>query len=111
MTPLAAAVLEELTPTPATLEEIADWTRLPRRTVERAVESLRLGGQPILADGRGVWLSADPGEIRDVARARRRRTAEISKVTRALLHTANRLEREQLALGLFAKANGWRRRA
>lgn len=102
MTPLERAVLEELTATPATLDELARWTSESRRSVEEAIQALRLRGEPILADGRGVWLSTDPDEIRRVVRARRRRELSIARVTRALDNTANRLQREQLSLALTA---------
>ena len=102
MTPLEHAVLDELTPTPATLSELAGWVGSPRREVEEAIQALRLAGQPILADGRGVWLSSDPDEIRRVVRSRRRRELSIARVTRALDNTANRMQREQLSLALTA---------
>jgi biotin operon repressor len=98
VTSLECAVLEELTGQPATLEDLATWTASPRRLVEDAVQALRLAGQPILADGRGVWLSADPEEIRRVVRSRRRRELSIARVTRALMQTANRLEHTEQPL-------------
>ena len=65
---------------------------VPRRAVEQAIEDLRLAGQPIIGGSAGVRLSDRPSEVREYAQQRRRRSHEISKGTRQLLHTANRME-------------------
>lgn len=66
-----------------------------RRSVEEAVESLRLSGQPIIGGNEGIRLSDSSSEVRSYAQDRRRRLVSISKGTRALLHTARRMDGPQ----------------
>lgn len=81
-----------------TLAHIAETLGWPRRSVEKAVEILRLGGWPVIGSDEGVKLSDDAREVRAYAEDRRRRLVSISKGTRALLATARRMEGPQTTL-------------
>lgn len=75
------------------IDELARELGASRRDVEAWIEEARLAGEPIVGSSlRGVRLSTDPAEVRAYARARRMRTLSVSRGTRQLLHTANRLE-------------------
>lgn len=101
--PLARALREEiLSDAWQTLDELAIRVDASRRDVESAVEELRQAGDPVLGGAHGVRWSRDPEEIRAYVRSRRRRELTVARGTRALAHTANRLERTDLTLGLTA---------
>ena len=82
-----------------TLDQVGRQTRLARRDVEAAIETLRLEGQPIVGGPRGVKLTSDPEELGAYVEARRRRMASIYLGSRALRRTARRMkERTDLTL-------------
>jgi biotin operon repressor len=75
-----------------TLAELAAIFRLPRRSVEQAVQALRQQGEPIVSDGNGIRWTDDPAEVRACADALRRRYISQAITARALKRTARRLE-------------------
>jgi DNA-binding transcriptional regulator YhcF (GntR family) len=62
------------------------------RDVQAAVEELRREGYPVCTGNRGVWVTADPEEIRDQYRALRRRALHQLSNLRRMLRTAESLE-------------------
>lgn len=88
---------------PLTINEVCTMTKLSRRDVEAAVESLRLAGEPIVGGNDGLHLTEDPVELENYVEARRRRMASIYLGSRALRRTARRL-RERVDLTLFGAA-------
>jgi biotin operon repressor len=76
---------------PLPIAEIAALCSLSRRDVESAVEELRLAGEPIVGDGRGLHLTENPDELAAYLDARRRRMASIYLGNRALRRTVTRL--------------------
>lgn len=80
------------------IRAIAHGLRLPRRTVEEAVQQLRLLGEPLVSDGDGIRYTTDPVEVRECANKLRRRYITQALTARALRHTATRLEKPTLGL-------------
>lgn len=74
------------------IDTLAAICEVPRRSIEEAIERLRLSGQPVIGGASGVRLTRDPREVRAYAEDRRRRLVSIAKGTRALLRTARRME-------------------
>lgn len=72
---------------PAPIRFVCQRTGLPRRTVESAVESLRLAGQPIIGGPAGLHIASDTAQLREYVDARRRRLASVYAGTRALRRT------------------------
>lgn len=98
MTPLLALLHSAEAGEWSTIAEIAQRLGWSRRSVEEAIEDLRLAGEPIIAGPQGVRISNDAAEIRAYARGRRHRLASIAKGTRSLLRTARRLDTVQPSL-------------
>lgn len=107
MTPLEQQVIWMLRGAPYTLGALASHLRVPRRSVEEAVQSLRLKGEPIVGGNDGLRLVTDPAELDAYIAARRRRGVSEYLGTRALRQTARRLKEAQDAdegLTLFGTA-------
>ena len=83
---------------PVTIGQLAESMKVSRRVVERAVEQLRLEGQPLCTGSAGLWLSRDPAELRQHYQALRRRYIRQAVGARALLRTAIRFEKAQMTL-------------
>jgi len=84
---------------PLPIAEIAALCSLSRRDVEAEVEELRLAGEPIVGDGRGLRYVEDPSELEKYVQARRRRMLSEWKGTVSLKRTLRRMrEREALVL-------------
>jgi hypothetical protein len=100
MTPEAREVLSTLRASGLTWkqEPLASTLDLDVRTVQRALQELRLGGSPIVSDGDGVRLATDPAEVRACAKALQRRAVHQMLTARAMRHTAVRMA--PLTLGL-----------
>ena len=81
-----------------TIDELARRMGCPRRTVENAIENLRLSGEPIIAGNEGVRLTDNPRELGEYVEARRRRAAEIHRGTMRLRTTLRRMEQGDLTL-------------
>ena len=81
-----------------TIENIALGLAVPRRSIEDAIQQLRLAGHPLVGGETGVRLSDSPSEVRAYAQDRRRRLVSIAQGTRALLNTARRMEGPQTRL-------------
>lgn len=86
MTPLERDVLRLLRIS-TTIADLALLCAVPRRSVEEAVESLRLRGEPIVGGNAGLWLTEDPDELAAYIEARRRRLVSIYAGNRALRRT------------------------
>jgi len=71
---------------------LAESLGVPRRSIEAAIEALRLAGHPIIGGDTGVRLSDSASEVREYAQDRRRRLVSVHRGTRALLATARRME-------------------
>jgi hypothetical protein len=80
-----------------TIDGLAASLGWPRRSVEEAIEQLRLAYEPVIGGNTGVRLSDSPLEVRAYAQDRRRRLISIAKGTRALLTTARRMEAAEAA--------------
>jgi len=78
-----------------TIGSLQEQLRCTRRSVERAVEELRLSGAPICSGTEGLWLTTDAAELR--AHADRLRSRAIHQLlgARALRATARRHEKVQ----------------
>jgi biotin operon repressor len=83
-----------------TIEELRRLLQVPRRDVEAGIESLRLAGNPIIADAHGVRVTNDPDELAAYLEARRRRLVTIYAGNRALRKTLRAMQ-ERTALTLF----------
>lgn len=86
-----------------TMDRLARAVGCSRREAEAAIETLRLEGQPIVADTFGLRLTNDPDELRAYIEARRRRLVTIYKGNRAL-RRAEKALRERTDLTLFGTA-------
>jgi len=86
-----------------TIGDIAEDMGISRRAVEKAVESMRLAGVPVVTGSDGAWLSVDPQELADAAERLRSRALHILLGARALRATARRHAKVQ-QLGLFDAA-------
>jgi biotin operon repressor len=75
-----------------TIEELRRLLQVPRREVEAAIESLRLAGNPVIADAHGVRLTNDPEELSAYLEARRRRLVTIYAGNRSLRKTLRRMK-------------------
>jgi hypothetical protein len=88
-------VLRLLANASATQEDIAKACHLPVRSVQAAIQELRLAGQPIITDPEGSWrgmrLARDADEAMACAVALRRRLATQYLTYRALRGTARRM--------------------
>jgi biotin operon repressor len=58
---------------PVTISQIAEDMNVSRRSVEHAIEQLRLEGTPICTGSAGVWLSVDTIELMRHAESHRSR--------------------------------------
>lgn len=81
-----------------TIGSIAETAKISRRTVEKAVETLRAEGQPICSGSSGVYLSSDPAELREQYQSLRRRYIRQAVNARVLLRTAKWYEKSQMTL-------------
>jgi len=86
-----------------TMSQLARTVGCSRREAEAAIETLRLQGQPIVADNAGLRLTNDPVELQAYLEARRRRLVSQYKGTRALRRALRRLK-ERTDLTLFGAA-------
>lgn len=110
MTDDTAAVLAHLRPgiqTAVTMRDLSAWTNLPRRTVESAVQTLRLEGFPVCTSTgepvAGVYLASTPDELRACYEALRRRALTQLVTARALRRSLRAMESvDQPSLGLVA---------
>ena len=101
MTPTERVLLLLTLDGPQTLDELAHRLGLPRRTVERAIQALRLGGHAIGSDDRGVWLAHTRAEGLEAYRRLRSRALEQLHTASAVKRAAYRLpEMDELNLGL-----------
>ena len=78
-----------------TIGSLQEQLRTSRRIVERAIESLRRNGSPVVTGPDGAWLTTDPGELRDAYRRLRSRYITQAQGARELLRTARRFEKVQ----------------
>lgn len=78
-----------------TIGDLAESLNVPRRTVEKGVEELRLRGVPICSGTPGVWITHDPAELLAQVEALRRRAIHQLIGARALRTTARRFARTQ----------------
>lgn len=85
---------------PLTIAQLARFCHASRRDIEAAIETLRLEGQPIVADGKGLRLTQDPAELASYLEARRRRLVTQYRGTRALRRALRRMQ-ERTALTLW----------
>jgi hypothetical protein len=83
-----------------TLSELAEDLRVPRRTIEAAIQQLRLRSYLVCTDNRGAWLSFDPVEGRTMYRRLRSRYVHQAVTARAMLRTVQKIEASQLSLNL-----------
>jgi Mn-dependent DtxR family transcriptional regulator len=81
-----------------TYGELTDRLRVSRRKVERGVQELRLRGWLVITDDRGCWLSYDAAEGRAMYRRLRSRYIHQAQTARAVLRTANAIDRTQMRL-------------
>ena len=88
---MSRAVLSRLSVTPVTLAELARATGETRRSVERAVQALRLAGHPIVTDGSGVRLAHDAGDALTCADRLRHRAIVQLLTARALRRAGQRM--------------------
>jgi len=75
-----------------TIADLALLCSVPRRSVEEAVESLRLRGEPIVGGNDGLRLTEDPDELEAYIEARRRRLVSIYAGNRALRRTLRHMK-------------------
>jgi biotin operon repressor len=73
---------------PQTIGSLAESMNAPRRAIEKAVESLRASGAPVVTGSAGVWLSSDERELLAAYRALRKRAVGQMANARPLLRTA-----------------------
>ena len=78
-----------------TIGQIAEDMDASRRSVEQAIEQLRLEGRPICTGSPGVWLSTDSRELYEHAERLRSRAIHVLLGARALRRTARGHERVQ----------------
>jgi hypothetical protein len=78
-----------------TIADLALLCAVPRRSVEEAVEWLRLRGEPIVGGNHGLVLTEDPDELAMYLEARRRRLVSIYAGNRALRVTLRRMRLAQ----------------
>lgn len=78
-----------------TIGEIAEDMGISRRTVEKAVEQMRLEGAPVISGSEGIWLTDSAEELRDAYRRLRARYIHQAIGARALLRTAQRYEKHR----------------
>lgn len=83
-----------------TIADLARFVRCSRRDMEAAIETLRVEGFAIVADGKGLRLTSDPVELAAYLEARRRRLVTQYRGTRALRRALRRMQ-ERTALTLF----------
>ena len=76
----------------STIGYLAESLHLSRRDVEASIESLRLGGAPVIGGSDGVKLTADPVELEAYLAQRRYRTAAIHRGTMRLRSTLRRMK-------------------
>ena len=76
---------------PATIAELAQWLRVPRRDIEKAIQEARLAGVPLVTDADGVRLAKDAAEAADCAARLRSRAISQLLTSRALRKTARRM--------------------
>jgi Mn-dependent DtxR family transcriptional regulator len=81
-----------------TYGELTDRLRVSRRKVERGVQELRLRGWLVISDDRGCWLSFEASEGREQYRRLRSRYIHQAQTARAVLRTANAIDRTQMRL-------------
>ena len=97
----ADRVLRLLANASATQADIAKACHLPVRSVQAAIQELRLAGQPIITDPEGSWrgmrLARDADEAMACAVALRRRAINQLLTARAMRHTARRMADEEAA--------------
>ena len=86
-----------------TLGDLAEDMGVSRRTVEKAVETLRATGTPICTGPDGCWLTTSEGELLEQYRALRRRYIRQAMNARHLLRTAKRFAKVQ-QLGMWDAA-------
>ena len=89
------AVLPFLTRRPQTNKELADRMGITPRAVEESINEARHEGHPILSDGDGYRLAADPDELEAQARRLRIRAAHQFLTARAVRLSARRMKAEQ----------------
>lgn len=77
---------------PWTIKSLAWKLGLPRREVEASVERLRLNGDPIIGDAKGLRLTSDPAQLAKYLEQRRRRLVTIYAGNRALRKTLRGME-------------------
>jgi len=92
---------------PVTIDDIARLSFLSRRECEKAIEELRLAGEPIVAGNDGLRLVEDPDLLEKYVQARRRRMLSEWKGTQSLKRTLRAMreaqdERMGLTLGLVS---------
>jgi biotin operon repressor len=78
-----------------TKKALAERMGIPARDVEEAVRLARLDGAPILSDGDGYRLAADPAELEAQARRLRIRAAHQFVTARAVRRSARRMQEQQ----------------
>lgn len=81
----------ELGSRPVTIRDLAARFSLPRRTVEAAIQSLRLDGHPVRSGSEGVWLAASAAEAEEAAQDLRRRLVTQYRSILAMRRTARRM--------------------
>ena len=95
MTPDAERVLRLLTNASVPQADLAFVLGLSIRSVQSALQSLRLEGKPVLSDGDGIRLAQTADEARACADALRRRIAHQYLTFRALRTTARAMHRAE----------------
>lgn len=86
---------------PCTIDELTRSLRLPRRAVERGIQSLRLQGNPIGSDDRGVWVAHTRSQGIVAYRALRARALNQLQTAQAVKRAAMVLpDTDELTLGL-----------
>lgn len=84
--------------TATTLSELAERLRVPRRSIEEAVQEARLSGVPICTGSEGAWIAQDASEARSMADRLRSRAIHQMETARALEKWADEQEQQPLTL-------------
>ena len=74
-----------------TYGELAERLNVPRRTVEKAIQQMRLAGVPVITGNDGVWLAETALEAQQAAQALRRRAITQLVTARALRAAGKRM--------------------
>jgi hypothetical protein len=92
------------------IDDLAGALGMPRRTVERSIEELRLAGAPLISSSgkpAGIRFSRDPSELRACVDRLRQRAANQFVTARRLRDTADQLAAERVARGPVEQTALW----